>query len=57
MIIYVDIETSGDVNTTKLLSTIRDVLVPIIGKDGLENVTGLVVKTELLSANPYIPPR
>lgn len=56
MLIYIEAEEDG-VDKERLVAAIRDRMVGLANSAEFPELTALFVKSELLSADPYIQPR
>lgn len=57
MIIYLEIEESGCIDKSKLLEELRARVSDLAKSEGFPMLERIVVKSELLSSDPYISPR
>lgn len=57
MIVCLEIEESGCIDKPKLIESIRTRLADLVHHEEFANLERIVVRGELLSANPYISPR
>jgi len=56
MIVYLEIDESG-IDKQKLMEELRSKMADLVKSKEFPELHGIIVKSELLCSDPYIPPR